>query len=168
MNSELAQALRSPLDGRTSLAELETTLLTGGGTTDEIDAAWLYAWAYDDLRPPRDDLTTRNLRHRPPPRRDRALGPPGDLHGCPSSPPRSRRHLRLARDCELDGPAASAPVPLAWSQPRVGWRSFSSDVVNVSGRFVLARVAAVLKSSAANSRQRATRLIHLNAKGMLL
>jgi len=82
-------------------------------------------------------------------------------------PPRSRRHLRLARDCELDGPAASAPVPLAWSQPRVGWRSCSSDVVNVSGRFVLARVAAVLKSSAANSRQRATRLIHLNAKGML-
>jgi hypothetical protein len=167
MNSQLAQALRSALDGGTSLAELETTLLTGGGTTEEIDAAWLYAWAYDALRPPRDDLTTRNLRRRPPPLRDRALGQPGDLHGRPSSPPRSRRHLRLARDGEPDGPAASAPVPLAWSQPRVGWRSFSSDLVNVSGRFVLARVAAVLKSSA-NSRQRATRLIHLNAKGMLL
>ena len=167
MNSELAHALRSALNEGTSLAELETTLLTGGGTTDEIDAAWLYAWAYDDLRPPRDDLT-RNLRHRPPPLRDRALGRPGDLHGCPSSPPRSKRHLRLARDCELDGPAASAPVPLAWSQPRVGWRSFTSDVVNITGRFVPARVAAVLKSSAANSRQRATRLIHLNTKGMLL
>ena len=167
MNSGLAQALRSALDGGTSLAELETTLLTGGGTTEEIDAAWLYAWAYDALRPPHDDLT-RNLRHRPPPLRDRAPGQPGGLHDRPSSPPRSRRHLRLARDCELNGPAASAPVPLAWSQPRVGWRSFSSDVVNVSGRFVLARVAAVLKSSATNSRQRATRLIHLNAKGMLL
>ena len=65
MNSELAQALRSALDGGTSLTELETTLMAGGGTTEEIDAAWLYAWAYDDLRPPRDDLTTRNLRHRP-------------------------------------------------------------------------------------------------------
>ena len=51
MNSELAQALRSALDGGTSLAELETTLLTGGGTTEEIDAAWLYAWAYDDPAP---------------------------------------------------------------------------------------------------------------------
>ena len=168
MNSELAHALRSALDGGTSLAELETTLVTGGGTTEEIDAAWLYAWAYDALRPPHDDLTTRNLRHRPPPLRDRALGQPGDLRGCPSSPSCSRRHLRLARDCELDGPAASAPVRLAWSQPRVDWRSFSSDVVNVSGRFVLARVAAVLKSSAASSRQRATRLMYLNAKGMLL
>jgi hypothetical protein len=168
MNSELARALRSALDWGTSLAELETTLLTCGGTTEEIDAAWLYAWAYDALRPPRDDLTTRNLRHRPPPLSDPAVGQPGDLHRCPNSPPRSRRHLRLARDCELDGPAASAAVPLASSQPRVGWRSFSSDAVNVSGRFVLARVAAVLKSSAANSRQRATRLIHLNAKGMLL
>jgi len=168
MNSELAQALQSALDGGTSLAELETTLLTGGGTTEEIDAAWLYAWAYDALRPPRDDLATRNLRHRPPPLRDRAPGQPGDLHRCPRSTPRSRRHLRLARAYGLDGPAASAPVPLAWRQPRVGWRSFSSDVVNVSGRFVLARVAAVLKSCAANSRQRATRLIHLNAKGMLL
>ena len=168
MNSELAQALRSALDGGTSLAELETTLLTGDGTTEEIDAAWLYAWAYDALRPPRDDLTTRIIRHRPPPLRDRALRQPGDLHRCPSSPPRSRRHLRLARDCELDGRAASAPVPLAWRQRRVGWRAFSSDVVNVSGTVVLARVAAVLESSAANSRQRATRLIHLNAKGMLL
>ena len=167
MNSGLARALRSALDGGTSLAELETTLLTGGGTTEEIDAAWLYAWAYDDLRPPRDDLTTRNLRHRPPPLGNRALELPGDLHRCPSSPPRSRRHLRLARDCELDGPAARAPVPLAWSQPRVGWRSISSDVVNVSRRFALARVAAVLNSSAAHSRQRATRLTHLNAKGGL-
>lgn len=167
MNSELAQALRSALDGGTSLAELETTLLTGGGATEEIDAAWLYAWAYDDLRPPRDDLTTRNLRCRPSPLGDRALGRPGDLHGCSSSSARSRRHLRLARECELDGPAGAA-VPLAWSQPRVGWRSFSSDVVNVSGRFVLAGVAAVLKSSVANSRQQATRLIHLDAKGMLL
>jgi len=168
MSSELARALRSALDGGTSLAELETTLLTGGGTTDEIDAAWLYAWAYDALRPPRDDLTTRNLPYRAAPVRDRALGRPGDLHGCPSSPPRSRRHLRLARDCDLDGPAASAPVPSVWSQPRVGWRSFSSDVVNVSGRFVLAGVAGLLKSSAANSRERATGLIHLNAKGMRL
>jgi hypothetical protein len=168
MNSELAHALRSALDGGTSLAELETTLVTGGGTTEEIDAAWLYAWAYDALCPPHDDLTTRNLRHRPPPLRDRALGNRETFVAARAHPPCSRRHLRLARDCELDGPAASAPVRLAWSQPRVDWRSFSSDVVNVSGRFVLARVAAVLKSSAANSRQRATRLMYLNAKGMLL
>jgi hypothetical protein len=167
MNSELARALRSALDGGTSLAELETTLLTGGGTTEEIDAAWLYAWAYDALRPPRDDLTTGNLRHRPPSLGDRAPHP-GDLHRCPKSPPHSRRHLRLARNCELDARAASAAVPLALSQPRVGWRSFSSNLVNVSGRCVLARAAAVLKSSAVNSRQRATRLIDLNAKGMLL
>ena len=167
MNSELAQALRSALDGGTSLAELETALLTGGGTTEEIDAAWLYAWAYEALRPPHDGLTTRNLRHRHLPLRDRALGQPGDLYGCPNSFPRARRHLRLARDCELDGPAASAPVPLAWSQRPVGWRSISSDVVNVSGRFALARIAGVLKSSAAISCQRATRLIHLNAKGGL-
>jgi hypothetical protein len=165
MSSELARALRSALDGGTSLAELEATLLSGGGTTEEIDAAWLYAWAYDALRPPRDDLATLNLRHRPPSLRDPALGQPGDRHGRPSSPPRSRRHLRLARDCELDGPAASVAVPLAWSQPGVGWRSFNSNVVNVSVRLVLARVAAVVKSSAANSRQRATPPIHLNAKG---
>jgi len=59
MSLDLADALGIALDHGCSLAELEDTLLARGETDDEIAAAWLYAWAYDAVRPPRDDLAAR-------------------------------------------------------------------------------------------------------------
>jgi len=59
MSSDLADALQAALDDGCSLAELEATLLADGDTDDQIAAAWLYAWAYDALRPRRDSLAAR-------------------------------------------------------------------------------------------------------------
>jgi hypothetical protein len=59
MTFNLIHALATALDDGCSLDELETTLLKGSDTDDRIAAAWLYAWAYDEIRPPRDDLAAR-------------------------------------------------------------------------------------------------------------
>ncbi len=59
MSWELTQTLQAALDDGCSLSELEATLLAGGDTDDRIAAAWLYAWAYDAIRPRRDDLAER-------------------------------------------------------------------------------------------------------------
>ncbi len=59
MSVDLVHALRAALDGGCSLAQLEATLLNDADTEDRIAAAWLYAWAYDEIRPPRDDLAAR-------------------------------------------------------------------------------------------------------------
>ena len=59
MSSELADAVRVALDDGCSLADLEVTLLARRDTEDQIAAAWLYAWAYDAIRPPRDELAAR-------------------------------------------------------------------------------------------------------------
>ena len=59
MSFELVHALRAALDDGCSLAELEAKLLNGCDTEDRLAAAWLYAWAYDELRPPRDGLAAR-------------------------------------------------------------------------------------------------------------
>ena len=60
MSSDLAQALQAALDDGCSLAELEATLLADGDSDDQIAAAWLYAWAYDAIRPRHDELAARN------------------------------------------------------------------------------------------------------------
>lgn len=59
MSLELAEALGIALDHGCSLAELEATLLARAAADDEIAGAWLYAWAYRAIRPPRDDLAAR-------------------------------------------------------------------------------------------------------------
>jgi hypothetical protein len=59
MTFYLVHALATALDDGCSLDELEATLLKGSDTDDRIAAAWLYAWAYDEIRPPRDDLAAR-------------------------------------------------------------------------------------------------------------
>jgi hypothetical protein len=59
MSRDLAEALQAALDDGCSLAELEATLLARGDIGDQIDAAWLYAWSYDALRPRRDSLAAR-------------------------------------------------------------------------------------------------------------
>lgn len=59
MSFDLAQALGAALDGGCSLAELETTLLAGADSDDQIAAAWLYAWAYDAICPTRVELAAR-------------------------------------------------------------------------------------------------------------
>ena len=59
MSVDLLHALRAALDDGCSLAQLETTLLNDADTDDRTAAAWLYAWAYDEIRPPRGDLAAR-------------------------------------------------------------------------------------------------------------
>ena len=59
MSFDLVHALQAALDDGCSLAQLEATLLNDADTEDRIAAAWLYAWAYDEIRPPRDDLAAR-------------------------------------------------------------------------------------------------------------
>ena len=59
MTFNLMHALATALDDGCSLDELEATLLKGSDTDDRIAAAWLYAWAYDEIRPPHDDLAPR-------------------------------------------------------------------------------------------------------------
>lgn len=59
MTFNLVHALATALDDGCSLDELEATLLKGSDTDDRIAAAWLYAWAYDEIRPPHDDLAAR-------------------------------------------------------------------------------------------------------------
>ena len=55
----LVQEVRAALDQGRSLAQLERTLLADGDAVDEVAAAWLYAWAYDAVRPSRDHLAAR-------------------------------------------------------------------------------------------------------------
>ena len=68
MSFDLAGALQAALDDGCSLAELEDSLLAGADTDDQLAAAWLFAWAYDAIRPRPDDLaariTTRSARDR--------------------------------------------------------------------------------------------------------
>jgi hypothetical protein len=59
MSFDLAETLRAALDDGCLLAKLEATLLARAEMDDQIAAAWLYAWAYDAVRPPRDDLAAR-------------------------------------------------------------------------------------------------------------
>ena len=59
MSTELADALQAALNTGHTLAELEATLLVSADTDDRIAGAWLYAWAYDAIRPRRGDLAAR-------------------------------------------------------------------------------------------------------------
>ena len=58
-SSDLCTALRRALDDGCSLSELEATLLANRDSSEDGAAAWLYAWAYDALRPPSDCLAAR-------------------------------------------------------------------------------------------------------------
>jgi hypothetical protein len=42
--------VQEALDDGCPLAELERTLLADGDTADDVAAAWLFAWSYDELR----------------------------------------------------------------------------------------------------------------------
>ena len=68
MTSDLVEAGRAALDGGCSLAELEAYLFAGRETDDQVAAAWLFAWAYDVVRPGPDDLAAR-ITSRPAPNR---------------------------------------------------------------------------------------------------
>lgn len=50
-NPPLARVVKEAIDGGCSLAQLELTLLADSDTADDVAAAWLYAWAYDAVRP---------------------------------------------------------------------------------------------------------------------
>jgi hypothetical protein len=50
-NSSLVRRVQEAIDGGSSLAELEQTLLADSNTADEVAAAWLFAWAYEAVRP---------------------------------------------------------------------------------------------------------------------
>jgi hypothetical protein len=53
------RVVQEAIDGGCSLAQLELTLLADGDTADDVAAAWLYAWAYDAVRPSSDGLAAR-------------------------------------------------------------------------------------------------------------
>jgi hypothetical protein len=60
MSLDVAAAVRVALNDGRSLAELESTVLAGADPNGEVAAAaWLYAWAYDALRPTVDPLAAR-------------------------------------------------------------------------------------------------------------
>jgi hypothetical protein len=60
MSLDVAAAVRVALNDGRSLAELEATVLAGADPNGEVAAAaWLYAWAYDALRPTVDPLAAR-------------------------------------------------------------------------------------------------------------
>ena len=59
MSLELVDMLWAVLDDGCSRSELEATLLTRSETSDQIAAAWLNEWAYDAIRPQRDNLAAR-------------------------------------------------------------------------------------------------------------
>jgi len=56
----LVRILQEAIDDGASLGELERTLLADGDSADEGAAAWLYAWAYDALRPAESGLGIRS------------------------------------------------------------------------------------------------------------
>ena len=56
---DLVEEVRAELEQGRSLAQLERTLLADGDAVDEVAAAWLYAWAYDAMRPMIDRLAGR-------------------------------------------------------------------------------------------------------------
>jgi hypothetical protein len=58
-NPPLVLAVQEAIDGGCSLAQLELTLLADGDIADDVAAAWLYAWAYDAVRPSGDGLAAR-------------------------------------------------------------------------------------------------------------
>ena len=56
---DLAESLGVALDDECSLAELEATLLADSDSSDQIAAAWLYAWAFEAIRPRPADLAAQ-------------------------------------------------------------------------------------------------------------
>lgn len=58
-NPTLVNEVRTALDEGVSLTQLEDTLLAGGDVADDVAAAWLYAWAYEAVRPSSDRLAKR-------------------------------------------------------------------------------------------------------------
>jgi hypothetical protein len=60
-DSALLSTVQTALDSGCSLAQLEGTLLADGDS-EEAAAAWLYAWAYAEVRPSGDDLVARIAR----------------------------------------------------------------------------------------------------------
>ena len=132
MTFNLVHALATALDDGCSLDELEATLLKGSDTDDRIAAAWLYAWAYDEIRPPHDDLAARiTSRHSTPqtPTRpvasDRGTRPshdPGHSHrACRETPAgKDVTRLRTASDGKESEVAAFTRSLQSESRARVG------------------------------------------------
>jgi len=60
-NPPLVRVVQEAIDRGSSLAELERTLLADGDTADNVAAAWLYAWAYQAVRPTDHGLADRIL-----------------------------------------------------------------------------------------------------------
>lgn len=113
---ELVDTLRAALDNGCSLAELEATLLARSETSDQVDAAWLYAWAYDAIRPQRDNLAAR-LTNRPTrgqtPKRREALDAAIDQLGVRSAHRALVRPARPQRWLELIPRSSRCPTPAA-------------------------------------------------------
>lgn len=58
-DSRLVEVVQEAIDGGCSLAQLEQTLVADGVDADDMAAVWLYAWAYDAVRPSSDGLVAR-------------------------------------------------------------------------------------------------------------
>jgi hypothetical protein len=58
-NPTLVHEVRAALDEGVSLKQLEDTLLAGSYIGDDVAAAWLFAWAYEAVRPSSDRLAQR-------------------------------------------------------------------------------------------------------------
>ena len=100
MTFNLIHALATALDDGCSLDQLEATLLKGSDTDDRIAAAWLYAWAHDEIRPPHDDLAaritsgTRHLRLACGPSHPTEAGDPPAIRATHTAPAASLRQER--------------------------------------------------------------------------
>ena len=126
MSYELTQTLQAALDDGCSLSDLEATFLARGDTDDRIAAAWLYAWAYDAIRPRRDDLAERISRGGTRDQTARGVRSSAS-RATPASPRHAHRALgrplRLARAGSTSTPhrgTTSAPITAGHNTGRPG------------------------------------------------
>ena len=128
MSTELVDALQAALNVGHTFSELETSVLDRADTDDRIAAAWLYAWAYDAIRPRRGDLAAR-LRTvsdqpslprdaRDPRRRQRLL-----RHGFSCAAPSRDWHDRDGSHASIQRRSPSAPTAHQSPTAREGARA---------------------------------------------
>ena len=101
-------------DGK--LAERATPLLARGDAEDQIAAAWLYAWAYNALRPRRDSLAARITD---------GANPDHLLHSARPAIPRSTGGSRRSQASRSSGRRArdASSIPIATRATTAGERS---------------------------------------------
>ncbi|HYB29555.1 MAG TPA: hypothetical protein VEF89_23290 [Solirubrobacteraceae bacterium] len=115
MSFELAKELQAALRDGSGLADLEALLLARGESPDEIAAAWLYAWAYEALRPWPDDLAAQ-ITHR---------CVPGQTSTRRRAADRIVARGELQTSSRNSGrfPGGSSPVPHSRRRSRTAWNS---------------------------------------------